>query len=385
MYVDSTRQFDQASRIKTVPHRALHARLAAARRAFTTRNVDFGLVHGLDRKSRPKAGDLVLARVVTIGQHPRLESPEGRRQTMYAGDEIVVAYGNRYAPDQFDAVVPETLGPCDLVAGGGIAASMRAKHHKMKNPTRIEPIGLLADADGKVVNVADHRTIGAQPSGRPHPYPRQESQCQVVVIVGTSMNAGKTTTAATLIHGLSRAGLRVGAAKVTGTGSGGDIWSMVDAGARIALDFTDAGHATTADVPLAMLIEDSLALIAAVSRGHDVAVIEIADGLFQTETAALLQSPRIAAMINKIILAAGDAMGAAYGHQWLERHGLPISLIAGCVSSSPLGRKEAQSATGLPVATLAELADPQVAPQLCYVRAEPALQRDASSLLASAA
>lgn len=357
MFIETNRQFDQATKIEAMPARALQARLAAARRAFTTRNVDFGQVRALVRTGTPRAGDLVLARVTAIGQHPRLESPAGRRETMYAGDEIVVAYGNRYAPDQFDAVVPDSLGPCDLVAGGGIAAAMRAKHHRMKNPTRIEPVGLLADVTGRIVNLADHATIAAGP---------QDGQCRVIVVVGTSMNAGKTTTAATLIHGLNRAGLRVGAAKVTGTGSGGDIWSMVDAGARLALDFTDAGHATTAGVPLPALVEDSLALVAAVSRGHDVAVIEIADGLFQTETSALLQSPRMAARIDAVILAAGDAMGAAYGHQWLERHGLPVALIAGCVTSSPLGLKEAQAATGLPVATLAELANPEIAPRLCY-------------------
>lgn len=332
-------------------------RLAAARRAFTTRNVSFADVHSLDRVSVPSAGDLVLARVVSIGQHPRLESPEGRREAMYPGDEIVVVYGNRYAPDQFDAVVPDTLNSCDLVAGGGIAATMRAKHHKMKNPTRIEPIGLLAGEGGMILNVGNYARVSTT-----HFNPL----CKVVVIVGTSMNAGKTTTAATLIHGINRAGLKVGAAKVTGTGSGGDIWSMVDAGARIALDFTDAGHGTTAGVPVAQLVEDSLMLIAAVSQGNDIAVIEIADGLFQTETAALLQNSRFAAAIDKVILAAGDAMGAAFGHQWLTANGLPVSLIAGCVSSSPLGLREASDATGLRVATLGELADPQTASRLCF-------------------
>lgn len=376
MFIDTARQFDTARQAGAMPSRALQARLAAARRAFTTRNVDFANVHALDRKAAPRAGDLVLARVLSIGQHPRLESPEGRRQAMYPGDEIVVAYGSRYAPDQFDAVVPDDLGPCDLVAGGGIAATMRAKHQRMKNPTRIEPIGLLADMYENIVNVADYRTIMAQP---------HNSHCLVIAIVGTSMNAGKTTTAATLIHGLNRAGLRVGAAKVTGTGSGGDIWSMLDAGARVALDFTDVGHATTAGVPIARLVDDSLALIAAATRGQDVAVIEIADGLFQHETSALLQSPNLTARIDKIVLAAGDAMGAAFGHQWLERQGLPISLIAGCVSSSPLGLREAQMATGLPVATLAELADPETAPRLAYAAGSLEANRPASTPLASVA
>jgi len=334
----------------------IQRRLAAARRAFTTRNVDFGDVRSVDRTAVPTAGDLVLARVVSIGQHPRLESPEGRREAMYPGDEIVVVYGNRYAPDQFDAVVPDNLDPCDLVAGGGIAATMRAKHHKMKNPTRIEPIGLLAGEGGMILNVGSYAGVRAA---------EMNPLCAIIVIVGTSMNAGKTTTAATLIHGLNRAGLAVGAAKVTGTGSGGDIWSMVDAGARIALDFTDAGHGTTAGVPIPQLVEDCANLVAAVSQGNDVAIVEVADGLLQAETAALLQHPRFACIIDKIILAAGDAMGAAFGHQWLAGKGLPVSLIAGCVGSSPLGLREAAEATGLTVATLKELGDPQIAPRLC--------------------
>lgn len=366
MFVETTKHFQADTSTPSanfsvgVGHGAaapVQRRLAAARRAFTTRNVRLADAISIDRTSAPTAGDLVLARVVSIGQHPRLESPAGRREVMYPGDEIVVVYGNRYAPDQFDAIVPDTLDICDLVAGGGIAATMRAKHHKMKNPTRIEPIGLLAGGGGMILNVGSYTKIAAAPVN---------PLCKIIVIVGTSMNAGKTTTAATLIHGINRAGLKVGAAKVTGTGSGGDIWSMVDAGARVALDFTDAGHGTTAGVPILQLVDDSLNLIAAVSQGNDVAVVEIADGLFQAETAALLQNARFSAIIDKVILAAGDAMGAAFGNQWLAAHGLPVALIAGCVSSSPLGLREAADATGLPVATLNQLGDPQIAPRFCF-------------------
>ena len=49
-----------------------------------------------------------------------------------------------------------------------------------------------------------------------------------------------------MVKGLTGAGYRVGAAKVTGTGAGGDLWLMRDHGAYEALDFTDAGMATTA-------------------------------------------------------------------------------------------------------------------------------------------
>ncbi len=337
----------------------LQARLAQARRAFSTRNVNLHCAVKLDRKAAPQAGDLVLARVLSIGHHGRLESPLGRRQQLYPGDEILVAYGNRYAPDQFEAIVPPDQRECDLVAGGGIASAMQARHARTRHPTRIQPLGLLADWNDRVVNLRDFTPpINGCLAGN--------RACRVIVIVGTSMNAGKTTTAAHLIHGLTQANLKVGAAKVTGTGSGGDLWAMIDAGARIALDFTDAGHATTAGLPVEQVVADAMKLVSAVSHNNDIAVIEVADGLFQEETAGLLQSPQFAGVIDQVMLAAGDAMGAAFGHAWLCRHGLPVTLIAGCVSSSPLGARETETATGLKVATLAELADAQLAPSFCF-------------------
>ena len=50
------------------------------------------------------------------------------------------------------------------------------------------------------------------------------------------MDAGKTQTATFLVRGMVTAGLRVGYAKVTGTGAGGDIWWLKDAGADPVLE-----------------------------------------------------------------------------------------------------------------------------------------------------
>ncbi len=62
-------------------------------------------------------------------------------------------------------------------------------------------------------------------------------------------------------------------------------------------------------------------------------------------------------------------MGAAYGHSWLRQNCLPVSLIAGRVSSSPLSIRETEAATGLKVATLAELSDSELAPSFCFATA----------------
>lgn len=331
-------------------------RVRRSQKAFTTRRVDFADVAGLARTGRPRAGDLALARVTSIGQHPRLELHSGRRAKLYDGDEIVVAFGARYAPDQFYAAVPQTLGPCDLVAGGGVAGQVLDRHARVKGPTRLEPIGLLTDARGEVLNLARYAVPMASAARR----------ATVVVVAGTSMNAGKTTSAASLIQGLVRAGLKVGAAKLTGTGSGGDVWSMVDAGAELVLDFTDAGHATTADIGTQALHTIAERILAQLNAGGvDIAVVEIADGLLQAETATLLSSPSFLGSVDAIIFAAGESMGAVAGVEWLRQRQAPVVAVSGLVSTSPLAKAEVEVAVGLPVRTIQELSDPMVAPMLC--------------------
>lgn len=323
-------------------------RLAEAKHAFTTRRCDlddarFLVTGGL----APNAGDLVLARVEKLGQHPALQTTAGRRATLFPGDEIVVAYGNRYAPDQFEAVVPAELGRCQLVAGGGVAAKVLSAHAKMKQATLLEPLGLLADMNGKVMNLRDYALPKlAMPARRP----------VTIGVVGTAMNAGKTTTAANLVRGLKAAGLKVGAAKVTGTGAGGDTWLMRDAGASTVLDFTDAGFASTYKVPLPELCDGiDRILDQLVVNGVEVVVLEVADGLLQAETAAVLDCPAAGQYFNALVFAAQDAMGAAAGVEWLEVRGLRVEAVTGLLTAAPLASREAAEATGLPVLGLAAL------------------------------
>lgn len=335
----------------------LKQRLARAKKSFAVRRVDLSRAAGLIGEAAPAPGDLVLATVVDVGHHARLESPEGRRAELYAGDEIVVAYGARYAPDQFEAIVPVDLSACHLVAGGGIAAQMVSRHAATRKPTTIAPIGLLSDASGRVLNVSQF----AMPPRRERAPPRN-----VIAFVGTSMNAGKTTAAASLIRGLTRGGVRVGACKVTGTGSGGDLWSMRDAGAVRAFDFTDAGYATTAGVDIAALERAALSLVNELEHDDiDVIVIEIADGLFQRETAALLKSPTFSDRLDAVMLCAADSMGAVAGAQWLHANDLPIRAVTGLVTASPLATREARDHVDVEVVETAALGDAESALRVC--------------------
>jgi hypothetical protein len=151
----------------------------------------------------------------------------------------------------------------------------------MRPPTEIEPVVIVGSVDGRPVSFRDY--------GLPH-VKRTPGRPRTIASVGTSMNAGKTTTAANLIRGLTTAGLRVGAAKVTGTGAGKDLYLMADAGAFMTLDFTDAGFPSTS-----LAAPSDIEAIVSTLTGHlaaaDVIVLEVADGLYQRETRALCCSP----------------------------------------------------------------------------------------------
>lgn len=334
-------------------------RLHCTKRAFTTRRVpseDIRLLITGDQT--PEAGDLVLARVNRLGHHKRIERVDGRLAGLFPGDEILLAYGNRYAPDQFEAEIPRDLSPCHMVAAGGIASKALSWSDRVRRPTEITPLGLIADQSGRPINLARYALAPVSLPALP----------PMLAVAGTSMNCGKTTTAAALIHGLHRAGLKVGAAKLTGTGAGGDLWSMIDAGAGTALDFTDAGHASTYLCSSAQVELVVRTLVGQLAAGTcDVIVAEIADGLYQRETAALLKSGFFRSLFQRIMFATSDAAGARDGTGKLNGLGYDVVGVSGVLTRSPLARGETEAATGYRTFSIEDLTDPAIASDLIGV------------------
>lgn len=332
-------------------------RLARAKRAHTTRRADFTACRHLVRAGvQPRAGDLVLARVDALGQHKNLQDPSGRRVNLFVGDEIVVAYGNRYAPSQFEALVPSDLGPCHLAAGGGIASRVVAANARMEEPTALTPIGLLADSGGVPLRLA---TSALEPRSVPAACP------PVIAVLGTSMDSGKTTSAAALIRGLTRLGRRVGAAKVTGTGAAADPWLFRDSGAAIVLDFLDAGYATTYLEPHTTIERITSTLIGHLADQHvDTIVIEVADGLLQRETRLLMEAEFSRQIFHGVMFAAADALGAAEGVRWLRGQRHNVVAATGIMTASPLARREADEVCRVPVRGVEQLEDPSFAREI---------------------
>jgi hypothetical protein len=317
----------------------------------------------------PKAGDVVVARVTEILNHKRIEAPESRKAILFPGAVVMLAYGHRYAADQFLAHVPDSLEPCHLVAAGGIAGRVTEQHVSVDDPTRIEPLGLLADDLG-IVNLTRFApyalnpvpSIGATAAELSGALPGRPT---VIGVLGTSMNSGKSTAMATLVNGLTNAGLTVSAGKSTGTGAGNDPMIYHDGGAAKVLDFTDFGYPTTFRLDFEQVRSLTVNVIDALSgTDTDVVVVEIADGVYQGETARLLRDPLFHAVVDRIVFTAGDALGAVGGVRELQAAGLDVAAVSGVLTSSPLATAEAREVLSVPVIDTLELTEAAVSTAL---------------------
>jgi hypothetical protein len=303
----------------------------------------------LPRPAEPEPGDLALARVEKIGKNTALELSDGRRCALHVGDLVAVAFGNRYATQQFEGYARCDGDRCDLLSMGGLCGLVHTKHAGVSEPSKLVLLGTLGDARGRPLRLGDH---GLPPVASAGDRPR------ILVVCGTSMDAGKTYTAMSLIRGLRRGVDRVAGIKLTGTATGKDTWSMLDAGACVALDFVDGGLPSTHLCSTDRLLDLHDRLVGhALSRGAEWVVVEVADGLMQRETSGLLQSARFRAGVDAWVFAAGDPLAGIAGVAILRRWGIEPVALSGLLSQSPLGMREAGPSTGVPCLTARELQD----------------------------
>ena len=304
----------------------------------------------------PRPNDILVAQIATIGRHTRLDLRDTSKSKLFIGDIVGLAFSPRYATGQFQAIVPENLEEVHFVCAGGVCGQVNGIPADMKQPTRLLPLGYLTDDRGRRVQLKD----SALPTGRPN-----TSQAKVVCVVGSAMDSGKTTAAYSLINGLSRIGLRVAGAKITGTASAKDLVCFDSAGAVRVRDFTHAGYASTADLDGEELkdITDRI-LLDLMDEQPDVIVLEIADGVTQRETVMLLDMFAASGTLDRMIYTCNDALGVETGVRRLTERGLPVCAVSGTVTRSSLSAAEAQQETLLPVLSRDELLSPSIAATL---------------------
>ena len=278
--------------------------------SFTTRAVPLDeMARVTPMYAQPRIGDLVLAEVQNLGRHTRMEVRTGVTMDLFPDDYIVGAFGNRYATDQYEGYLPtRPVEGCDLLSVGGVCGEVASQHTSMVGPTRLRIVGLVSDRYGRPIN---QRAFGL-PSHVANE--SLESSAEVILVVGSSMNSGKTTTAGTLARALSRANFSVAAGKITGTAAGKDGRFYEACGAKPVLDFTSAGYPSTYMLALEELLGVYESILSNLRGSNpDYIILEIADGIFQRETRMLLESAEFRRSADHVFFAAGDSLSAESG------------------------------------------------------------------------
>ncbi|MBI1853288.1 MAG: DUF1611 domain-containing protein [Planctomycetes bacterium] len=318
--------------------------LKGAKYGFVTHGVAKSEMHSVrNSNDTPQVGELVVGKILSIGKHTAVENRESRRTSIFIGDVLVGVFGNRYATDQYEAYVPASNPEIyDVVSIGGVCGHVASKNELLQEePTKVQMIGYVCDAAGKRLNIRDHRI-------QPRPITTAKKP-KTIVVVGASMNSGKTTTVANAVRGLTNAGYRVCAAKITGTACSKDTWLMHDAGALDIRDFSDCGHPSTYMISLDELLDVHRTLYShLLEHEPDYVLFEIADGIFERETAMLLRDAAFKTSVDHVLFTGADALAAESGTRILKSLGFRVAAIGGLVTCSKLGMQEVVSATNLP-------------------------------------
>ncbi len=293
----------------------------------------------------PQPGDVVLVRVKNIRNHSRIMTMSGERLRLYSNDLMICVLGNRYATDAFEGEV-QSLNRLYLLTGAGMIGTVLSRNAGTKPPTEVEFLGYLMNRQGSRVNL---KTLQYRP-------PLQTSlPANIIFVIGSGMNSGKTTTVSKLIRGLLDKGLKVSGCKLTGSVSHRDLLELKSTGAQDVRDFSDYGFPSTYLCSREELRGLFNAMLSdAAKTNPDVAVVEVADGLLQRETRMILQDARIKTHIKGIVLTAACASSAIYGIEQLKNSGYEVVAVSGIITNSPLYIRELNDHCEIPVASSAE-------------------------------
>ena len=215
-----------------------------------------------------KTGDVILVEVLSTNTaYPYLEQVSGELTTLKVGDKIVGAIGARqalrgfvgYSPDQIDEQ------PLSLLNMGGIVGCCVDSAVGLGDPSQVKYLGTVVDDKG-IVNI-NRVTL-------PHAH-SIVSKRPIILILGTCMNVGKTSCATYLIDAATKAGHKIGAAKIAGVAAIKDLQAFEKAGAIDVKSFLDCGLPSTVDAKdLSQVVKNIINALEG-----DVLIIELGDGI----------------------------------------------------------------------------------------------------------
>ena len=264
-----------------------------------------------------------------------LELPTGRMSKLKKGDILAVALGNRMALKGFVGRLPKKLKVDDIIHllnfGGVAGVCTSANVHEVGEPLRIRVLGGIT-RKGKLLNIGQAALY--------KPVQSMKSNVPLIITTGTSMDSGKTTVAIEIVKTLTRMGMKLAGAKLTGVGAQRDLFKMHDYGIYRGVSFVDCGITSTAQMPDAEMVAVAKGAIDHLSKSNpDAIMIEFGDGLMgKYGVEAILRDPQIQKNVRFHIGCARDPVGAVGLADFCEQIGLPIDLMSGPVTDNQVGK-----------------------------------------------
>ncbi len=210
-------------------------------------------------------GDYVQCEVVgKPGPLYLVELPAGRMCQVFDGDQIIGAFGKR-------AATLEGAGDWERIGRDGSlhALTSAGLFGKATSVSPLLPPLMKLKYLGHAVR-QDKVTMSQFCSTKE----TTQFDLPVVLLIGTSMSSGKTTSGRVIVHELKQRGLKVTAAKLTGAARYRDVLSLGDAGADHIFDFIDVGLPSTVCEPDEFRVALNQLLARIADTGADILVAE---------------------------------------------------------------------------------------------------------------
>ena len=291
-------------------------------------------------------GDVIAARVKSVSpNYPFLEMPGGKEVALEESKVLLGVLGCRRALHGFSGGLPSRLKPAmslHVLNKGGVIGQCTGFHRDLEWPTEVEYLGTV-QRNGQPLNLRDF-ALPLIEEALP--------EVPVVMVVGTCMDAGKTSVCKRLLEPLSERGFSINAGKVSGVASQRDLLAMDRHGAKETLSFVDFGFPSTTH--LESLVSVARSMVHYLSRSNpDFVLLELGDGIVGSyRVASLFEDEQLMSRCVFTILCANDLMGVWGALQWLTSTGNPKQtvLVSGRVTDSTEGVRFIEKNWNLPAA-----------------------------------
>lgn len=274
-----------------------------------------------------ETADYVTCKIVDPGSNIlTLELPSGRMRGVIGGEWIIGALGERFATLEATGSWQEVGDDLkmNVLTAAGLMGKLTSKSAFIPNMMEVIYKGHLF-RKGQKLSMDQFVTES----------PEIPFNTPVVLFVGTSMSAGKTTSARIVTNLFKLAGYKVVGAKLAGAGRYKDILAIKDVGADVILDFVDVGlpssicHRDLYKEKLSQLMNK----IAAVEA--DIAIIELGASPLEPYNGDLAIET-LRRFIKCIILSASDPY-AVYG--LMKAFDIVPDIVSGIASNTLAGIK----------------------------------------------